>query len=104
MTIGFSVGDSTEGDRTHRIIVSLADFTSTLARQASGKVCTQSTVEDIVQQLLLLAGMTSQPALSGFSVAVQTTLEAAMQLLSAVNFFTVVERLLDSSNDQVGRF
>ena len=66
-----------------------------------GKACPQPAVEEIVQKLILLAGKTSQSVLEESGIHVQPTLEAAMKLLSAANFFALIVRLLGSASGQV---
>ena len=74
-----------------------------MANQMLGKQCEQSAVGDVVGQLILLAGKSSQSSLVGSDIphTVQAALSTTMQLLSAADFFAVVKRLLGSVNDQV---
>lgn len=100
--------DSGEDDQTFRRIRSLLKFSTSLTRQVVGKACKQETVEEIVQELILLASKLSSSSFpsegSDLVPAVQAVLLVVMQLLSASNFFAVISRLLGSSNDEVGTY
>jgi len=92
-----------EDDHTLGQIQSLLIYSEGLARQALGKVCKQSIVEEVVHQLVLIVAKSFTPTLleSAIPGETQRTLQTAVQLLSASNFFTVILRLLGSTNDQV---
>jgi hypothetical protein len=77
-------------------------FATNLAKNLAGKPTDQSTSEELVKALLLLASSTSQSSVSGSGVpaAVQNCLGTAMQLLSASKFLRVVSTLLQGDNEQ----
>ncbi|KAK4685034.1 U3 small nucleolar RNA-associated protein 10, partial [Tremellales sp. Uapishka_1] len=88
------------GDLTVKRINALLSFSNGLAKQLTGRACEQSVVEDIVQQLILLAASTNDLSLktSDVPAAVQTTLSASMQLLSVESFLSITQRLLTSGS------
>lgn len=92
-----------EQDRLLRQLTALLSFATTLAKNLVGKPTDQSTSEELVKSLLLLASSTAQSSVSGSGVpaAVQNCLATAMQLLSASKFLRVVSTLLQGDNEQV---
>jgi len=85
-----------------RQLTALLSFATTLAKNLVGKPTDQSTSEELVKALLLLASSTSLSSVSGSGVpaAVQSCLGTAMQLLSASKFLRVVSTLLQGENEQ----
>ena len=92
-----------EQDRLLRQLAALLTFATTLVKNLVGKPTDQSTSEELVKSLLLLASSTTESTVSGSGIpaAVQNCLGTAMQLLSAAKFLRVVSTLLQNGKEQV---
>ncbi len=69
-----------------------------------GKPCTQSTIEEVVRQLIALSAKTSLPMMEATEIpqAMESTLSSVMALLSVEGFLTVTVKLLADGTSQVG--
>ncbi|ORX37624.1 hypothetical protein BD324DRAFT_650190 [Kockovaella imperatae] len=82
-------------DRTTKQINAMLSFTLTLLSRLAGKSCDQTVVQEIVSSLVELAGLDRDGV-----THIEPVLAAAMQLLSADNFFKVVLAAIASNDNQ----
>ena len=80
-------------ERTTKQINALLTFCGTILEHLARKSCDQSTIEDIVSALVVLAGSKRDGV-----TTVEPTLAASMQLLSADNFLKVISSAVQSSD------
>lgn len=90
-------------DRTLRQISVLLRLTSSIIAQLVGRPCEQKRVDRIVHQLILLSSEARDAPLHDTETGglVYSAVGAAMQLLSAENFLSIIARLLESKGTQV---
>ena len=99
----FSLTDQGDSDRTLRQISVLLRFGASIIAQLVGRPCDQSAVEEIVRNLILLSSAARTASLHETEVGqlLYSAIGAAMQLLSAENFLSIISKLLESDTATV---
>lgn len=93
-----SLADQGDSDRTLRQISVLLRFGVSIIAQLVGRPCDQTAVESIVRDLILLSSAARTASLHETEVGqlLYSAVGAAMQLLSAENFLSIIAKLLES--------
>ena len=101
----YSLTDS-DSDRTLRQISVLLRFGASIIAQLVGRPCEQTAVEEIVRNLILLSSAARTASLHETEVGqlLYSAIGAAMQLLSAENFLSIISKLLQSDVATVCHF